>query len=351
MRLGDRRPDRAGAVAARRRCFRADPLRPGTSTNCWRRGTASARTGHGRAWRAAAAGVREAEALEVAEGAPLMLVERVAYAQTGQRVEFARDLSRGDVAWSCGPGAGGHLARGAPAAAGAALRHGHLEPQPAIRSLCPSLAGGGLGDVGVQRVPVVGGLRASRPCAWSCPACRSRRSRPPPRSPTLTGGQWLGNGLPVSETDLLVARGREALQGEALGVGPHGHVANLHGPHGARSRRCRRRCRPATAWQGRQGRGTTRASTDTPVTSKPAHGTSAPTGADPGHRLVPPHRARRGVERACPAPPPRAFSITPATMPAVVRVSLSRTGPPPATGGYRQRRGRRSTRPPRQRLP
>jgi GntR family transcriptional regulator len=42
------------------------------------------------------AGVREAEALEVAEGAPLMLVERVAYDQAGQPVEFARDLFRGD---------------------------------------------------------------------------------------------------------------------------------------------------------------------------------------------------------------------------------------------------------------
>jgi GntR family transcriptional regulator len=42
------------------------------------------------------AGVREAEALEVAEGAPLMLVERVAYARGGQPVEFARDLFRGD---------------------------------------------------------------------------------------------------------------------------------------------------------------------------------------------------------------------------------------------------------------
>ncbi len=42
------------------------------------------------------AGVREAEALEVTEGAPLMLVERVAYARTGQPVEFARDLFRGD---------------------------------------------------------------------------------------------------------------------------------------------------------------------------------------------------------------------------------------------------------------
>jgi GntR family transcriptional regulator len=42
------------------------------------------------------AGVREAEALEVREGAPLMLVERTAYAQGGQPVEFARDLFRGD---------------------------------------------------------------------------------------------------------------------------------------------------------------------------------------------------------------------------------------------------------------
>ena len=42
------------------------------------------------------AGVREAEALEVAEGAPLMLVERTAYARGGQPLEFARDLFRGD---------------------------------------------------------------------------------------------------------------------------------------------------------------------------------------------------------------------------------------------------------------
>jgi GntR family transcriptional regulator len=42
------------------------------------------------------AGVREAEALETNEGAPLMLVERIAYAHTGQPVEFARDLFRGD---------------------------------------------------------------------------------------------------------------------------------------------------------------------------------------------------------------------------------------------------------------
>jgi DNA-binding GntR family transcriptional regulator len=50
------------------------------------------------------AGVREAEALEVAEGAPLMLVERTAYANTGQPLEYARDLFRGDrtkiVVWT-----------------------------------------------------------------------------------------------------------------------------------------------------------------------------------------------------------------------------------------------------------
>jgi GntR family transcriptional regulator len=50
------------------------------------------------------AGVREAEALEVAEGAPLMLVERTAYARTGEPLEFARDLFRGDrtklVVWT-----------------------------------------------------------------------------------------------------------------------------------------------------------------------------------------------------------------------------------------------------------
>jgi len=42
------------------------------------------------------AGVREAEALEVKEGAALMLVERTAYADEGMPVEFARDLFRGD---------------------------------------------------------------------------------------------------------------------------------------------------------------------------------------------------------------------------------------------------------------
>jgi GntR family transcriptional regulator len=42
------------------------------------------------------AGVREAEALEVREGAPLMQVERTAYGQAGRPVEFARDLFRGD---------------------------------------------------------------------------------------------------------------------------------------------------------------------------------------------------------------------------------------------------------------
>ena len=42
------------------------------------------------------AGVREAEALEVDEGAPLMLVERTAYSADGLPLEFARDLFRGD---------------------------------------------------------------------------------------------------------------------------------------------------------------------------------------------------------------------------------------------------------------
>jgi GntR family transcriptional regulator len=42
------------------------------------------------------ASVRDAEALEIGEGAPLMLVERTAYTQGGEPVEFARDLFRGD---------------------------------------------------------------------------------------------------------------------------------------------------------------------------------------------------------------------------------------------------------------
>jgi GntR family transcriptional regulator len=50
------------------------------------------------------ASVREAEALEVEEGSPLMLVERTAYSPTGQPLEFARDLFRGDrirmVVWT-----------------------------------------------------------------------------------------------------------------------------------------------------------------------------------------------------------------------------------------------------------
>ena len=53
---------------------------------------------------AVTASVREAEALEVEEGAPLMLVERTAYSQDGRPVEFARDLFRGDrtrvVVWT-----------------------------------------------------------------------------------------------------------------------------------------------------------------------------------------------------------------------------------------------------------
>jgi GntR family transcriptional regulator len=50
------------------------------------------------------AGVREAEALEVDEGAPLMLVERTAYSLSGLPLEYARDLFRGDrtkvVVWT-----------------------------------------------------------------------------------------------------------------------------------------------------------------------------------------------------------------------------------------------------------
>jgi GntR family transcriptional regulator len=50
------------------------------------------------------AGVREAEALDVLEGAPLMQVERTAYARSGEPLEFARDLFRGDrtriVVWT-----------------------------------------------------------------------------------------------------------------------------------------------------------------------------------------------------------------------------------------------------------
>jgi GntR family transcriptional regulator len=50
------------------------------------------------------ASVRDAEALEVAEGTPLMLVERTAYSVAGQPLEFARDLFRGDrtkvVVWT-----------------------------------------------------------------------------------------------------------------------------------------------------------------------------------------------------------------------------------------------------------
>jgi GntR family transcriptional regulator len=50
------------------------------------------------------AGVREAEALEVDEGTPLMLVERTAYSRAGQPLEYARDRFRGDrtkvVVWT-----------------------------------------------------------------------------------------------------------------------------------------------------------------------------------------------------------------------------------------------------------
>jgi amino acid transporter len=44
---------------------------------------------------ASALGLHEGDRVQT-EGAPLMLVERVAYARTGQPVEFARDLFRGD---------------------------------------------------------------------------------------------------------------------------------------------------------------------------------------------------------------------------------------------------------------
>ena len=56
------------------------------------------------------AGIREAEALLVDVGAPLMLVERTAYARSGEPVEFARDLFRGDrtklVVWTSELGGG-----------------------------------------------------------------------------------------------------------------------------------------------------------------------------------------------------------------------------------------------------
>ena len=50
------------------------------------------------------ASVRDAEALEIEEGMPLMLVERTAYSQAGQPLEYARDRFRGDrtkvVVWT-----------------------------------------------------------------------------------------------------------------------------------------------------------------------------------------------------------------------------------------------------------
>lgn len=49
---------------------------------------------------------REAQLLGVAEGSPLMLVERTAYDRSGKPLEFARDLFRGDrtrlVMWTSG---------------------------------------------------------------------------------------------------------------------------------------------------------------------------------------------------------------------------------------------------------
>ncbi len=56
------------------------------------------------------AGIREAKALDVPEGAPLLLVERTAYSRSGQPIEFARDLFRGDrtrvVMWTAEPADG-----------------------------------------------------------------------------------------------------------------------------------------------------------------------------------------------------------------------------------------------------
>jgi len=40
------------------------------------------------------AGVRGSEALEVEEGAPLMLVERIAYSRAGQPLEYAATCCR-----------------------------------------------------------------------------------------------------------------------------------------------------------------------------------------------------------------------------------------------------------------
>jgi len=45
---------------------------------------------------AVAAGAQEAEVLQVREGAPLLLLERVARDETGQAVEYVRSLYRGD---------------------------------------------------------------------------------------------------------------------------------------------------------------------------------------------------------------------------------------------------------------
>ena len=49
------------------------------------------------------AGAREAAALEIAPGEPLIAVERIAYAEAGQALELSRDLFRGDrvrVVWT-----------------------------------------------------------------------------------------------------------------------------------------------------------------------------------------------------------------------------------------------------------
>ena len=53
-------------------------------------------TGPGRAWSRSPPGSAKPRRCEVAEGAPLMLVQRTAYAESGTPLEFARDLFRGD---------------------------------------------------------------------------------------------------------------------------------------------------------------------------------------------------------------------------------------------------------------
>src|SRR5215470_9019117 len=82
--------------------------------------------------------------------------------------------------------------------------HGHLVPEPAVEVevVAEGLAGDGVADIGVQRVPVVGGLggavgpldRAER--ADDARACRGGpgRRRPVARADPVTGGPGGGVG-------------------------------------------------------------------------------------------------------------------------------------------------------------